>query len=666
MDVQNLSGQVLGQYELRELLGVGGMGAVYKAHQRSLKRYVALKVLSTQFSQQAGALERFNREAETSAALEHPHIIHVYDYGTQQGINYLVMQLLTGGTLAERLEHLEGKLPSLKEVAELLRQVASALDYAHSQGVIHRDIKPNNVMFDNHGTAYLVDFGIARLAEATRALTESGMVIGTLGFMAPEQWRASEVGPATDQYALGIMIYSLVTGKMPFEAPTPAGIMHKHLNEMPTPPNVYRPGVPEAATEVLERAMAKRAEDRFPTCTSFAQAFDWAIQGSTGEETKYFTTPIQRNPVIDRAIDPGRPLIPKTGVPPRPVIRHTMFWGMGLVILALLMVIGFMVLSGNGDKDTAIGTSTAPDLALVPSEAATETSGPSLTVAHTITSIPPLSATELQQTIQAEIYAVSTGIAPTSYAQGTQTAVVLTPLPSLDVEATAIARVTQTQVAEELTPAASPESTATTWTDNPTATATKTATFTPEPPYTPIRTDPYLIKEDFEDGKIQMVGFSSDPGWKIVTDETGNRVLEIDNQGAEVYKSASFGEEEWNDYAIEYRLRFLVNTGSVGIELRGCGPRYYMLDTRVEGAFILFSDDSSGWKAMQTRFVPVKVNTWHVVRAEIHGNQIEAYFDGDLWIEERDNTAQHGCLMLAAWDTYAQVDDISVWQLTNE
>ncbi len=343
MTIQNLTGQRLGQYELRELLGVGGMGTVYKGYQHTLKRYVAVKVLAAQFSQQTGAIERFNREAETSAALEHPHIIHIYDYGTQQGINYLVMQMLTGGTLAERIEQQAGGLPSLGEVADLLKQVASALDYAHSQGVIHRDIKPSNVMFDNHGTAYLVDFGIARLAEATRALTESGMVIGTWGYMAPEQWRAETLIPATDQYALGVMIYALITGQMPFDAPTPAGIMHKHLYEAPTPPHAYRPGVPEGVTRVLERAMAKQAVDRFSSSTAFAQAFDGAIRGNTGEVTNYFTTPLRRKPAARTAATSGRvPAFPATAT--RPIYRHPAMWVMAVLLLIMTAVIGFMAL----------------------------------------------------------------------------------------------------------------------------------------------------------------------------------------------------------------------------------------------------------------------------------------------------------------------------------
>ncbi|MBI5960174.1 MAG: serine/threonine protein kinase, partial [Chloroflexi bacterium] len=294
MSIQNLAGQSLGQYQLKELLGIGGMGAVYRAYQSSLQREVAVKVMSPELVSQTDYIDRFYREARTAAALGHAHIVPVHDYGVQGEISYVVMHLLTGGTLMDRLTQqaeLGLPMPSLAETADLLKQLASALDYAHSQGVIHRDIKPNNIMFDNQGNAYLVDFGIAKLMTASRVLTSSGVLIGTPPFMSPEQWRAEEITPATDQYSMGVMIYALVTGHVPFEADTPHGLMYKHLNEVPTPPQTYRPDIPEPVSDVLNRAMAKVPSDRFPTVTAFSQAFDKAIQGMPGDKTNFFAAP---------------------------------------------------------------------------------------------------------------------------------------------------------------------------------------------------------------------------------------------------------------------------------------------------------------------------------------------------------------------------------------
>ncbi len=317
MNVQGLSGQMLGKYELREPIGSGGMGAVYRAFQSDLGRMVAVKVLPVELSQNPGYLERFLREAKTSAALEHSHIVPIYDYGTQNDITFVVMRLLTGGTLSQRLaQRAEEKLPppALQETSDMLRQVASALDYAHSQNVVHRDIKPSNVMFDNQGNAFLVDFGIAKLLDAASNLTGTNMAMGTPSYMAPEQWKGETITPATDQYALGVLTYVMVAGRMPFEAPTPYALMHKHLNEMPTPPHVYRQEAPDAVAAVLEHAMAKSPQDRFPTVTAFAQAFDRAIAGMTGSATGIFTFQLKDR----RTTGPGAPITPGSSPIARP------------------------------------------------------------------------------------------------------------------------------------------------------------------------------------------------------------------------------------------------------------------------------------------------------------------------------------------------------------
>jgi serine/threonine-protein kinase len=285
---------MLGQYELQELLGMGGMGAVYRGFQQSLKRPVAVKVLSPALAQEADYLERFNREAETAAALEHQHIVPIHDYGVQDDISYVVMRMLSGGTLASRTGEM-----TLPDIAKLLIQLGSALDYAHSKGVIHRDIKPTNIMFDSQNSPYIVDFGIAKLVTAGTSNTASGVMMGTPAYMAPEQWRAEMPVPATDQYALGVVAYSLITGQLPFEAPTPYGMMHKHLNEYPTPPQLLRANVPASVAQVLAQSMAKNPADRFPSVTAFAEAFEAAVL-----DEEHPTSP--------------RPITPPT-IPPRPV-----------------------------------------------------------------------------------------------------------------------------------------------------------------------------------------------------------------------------------------------------------------------------------------------------------------------------------------------------------
>jgi serine/threonine-protein kinase len=255
-DLDKLKGQVLGQYELTGLLGAGGMGAVYRGYQETLQREVAVKVIYAMHEPDSQHEERFLREARTAAALEHAHIVPVYDFGTDQGISYVVMRLLGGSSLARLIDDSMPRMP-LGEVAKITSDLASALQYAHDRDVIHRDIKASNVMFDDHGTVFLVDFGVAKMMSGTGAsLTGSGFKVGTPAFMAPEQWRNEDLTPAVDQYALSILVYHMLTGQLPFRGELPYQLMHSHLNEPPDPLFRWRDDLPDSLLmPVLERAM---------------------------------------------------------------------------------------------------------------------------------------------------------------------------------------------------------------------------------------------------------------------------------------------------------------------------------------------------------------------------------------------------------------------------
>ena len=409
--MEELVGRTLGRYELREMLGEGGMGAVFRAYQANLKREVAVKVLPRSLAKQHGYAERFTQEAETAAALEHPHIVPIVDYGTTDGISFVVMRLLTGGTLADRLDrHAQGlqPLPSMGEISHLLHQLGSALDYAHTRGVIHRDIKPSNVMFDNQGNAYLVDFGIAKLMGSTAGLTATGTTVGTPSYMSPEQWKSESLTPAADQYALGVMVYAMVTGRVPFEATTPFGLMHKHVNEAPTPPQAIRTDIPEAVGLVINRALEKDHTRRFPTVTAFAQTFARAIQGQEGVSTGFaskaaagVTHTIPTPPSVDAATPPmeptvvepdtpsafGPPSVPHrpttppttppisrpipTLAPPtaKPIYKNPLAWGVAVVLVAIIA--GLLVVILGGEEDKATDATEDPRIMV---EAATQTS----------------------------------------------------------------------------------------------------------------------------------------------------------------------------------------------------------------------------------------------------------------------------------------------------
>ena len=264
-------GKTLGGYEILEQIGRGGMASVYKARDPRMDRYVALKILPPYYSEDPVFQERFKREAKAIAALEHPHILPVHAYGEEDNVAYLVIRFMPSGTLADLLE--QGPLP-LHEVSRLLTQVASALDYAHRRGILHRDVKPSNVLLDADGNAYLADFGIARLVEAASDLTGSG-IVGTPQYMSPEHVEGgnANVSPASDQYALGVMLYQMVTGRLPFESETPMRVLMMHMNDPLPSAHTLRPDLPEAAEEAIDKALAKNPDARFATCAALASTF---------------------------------------------------------------------------------------------------------------------------------------------------------------------------------------------------------------------------------------------------------------------------------------------------------------------------------------------------------------------------------------------------------
>src|SRR5579859_277617 len=224
-----LIGQQLGNYRIIGKLGEGGLATVYRAEQLNIQREVAIKILKTKDGED-DFVKRLEREAATIAHLSHPHIVKLFDYGQENGITYLVTELIRGGSLANLIR--KGPLfPS--EANRILQQLASALDHAHQEGIIHRDLKPHNILMDLNGNALLTDFGLARLVQTTTILTQSGMIIGTPAYMAPEQWTGGIIDARTDVYALGVILFEMLTGRIPFSGETPYRMMHMHINEKP-------------------------------------------------------------------------------------------------------------------------------------------------------------------------------------------------------------------------------------------------------------------------------------------------------------------------------------------------------------------------------------------------------------------------------------------------
>ena len=273
-----MPGKSFGRYEIIAELKRGGMSIVYHAHDPRTDRDVALKVLPRKLLHDSNFRERFDREARTIAALEHPAIVPVYDFGEQDSQPYLVMRYMTGRSLIEKLR--QGPLPH-DQVVSILRRIASALDYAHRQGVIHRDLKPGNILFDQFGESYLADFGIAQLAEGSTKLTGERAFVGTPAYMSPEQVHGEEqLDTRSDIYALGIILFEMLTGKLPFDADTPTRLMMKHVLDPIPPVRTLSPSLPDATEAIITRALAKERTGRYSSANELAEAAANAIQGT--------------------------------------------------------------------------------------------------------------------------------------------------------------------------------------------------------------------------------------------------------------------------------------------------------------------------------------------------------------------------------------------------
>ena len=286
----DLSGTTLGSYRVLTAVGHGGMAIVYKGYQPSLDRYVAIKVMSHNLAGDRTFIERFQREAASVAQLRHHNIVQMYDFDIHEDISYMVMEYIEGQTLKERLIDLnqqQQRLP-IAETVQIVSNIAAALDYAHAYNIVHRDIKPANIMLRREEklaqltgvapfVAVLTDFGIARMLEGMQ-LTGTGATIGTPDYMSPEQARGEAAGPTSDVYALGILLYEMLTGELPFTADTPIAVLLKHMQS--DPPSVLQkmPDLPTGLETVLMRSLAKVSQDRYPTAGQMAQA----LQEATG------------------------------------------------------------------------------------------------------------------------------------------------------------------------------------------------------------------------------------------------------------------------------------------------------------------------------------------------------------------------------------------------
>lgn len=297
--MEDLTGKLFGAYKIIAPLGEGGMAAVYKAYQPAMERFVAVKVLPRKFAESSEFISRFQREAIMLAQLQHPHILPVFDYGQEDGYSYIVMPFLQNGTLAELFLVRRRTLP---EILQIMTQVGSALGYAHARGMIHRDVKPSNVLIDEQGNCLLTDFGLARMVEmSSDKLTSAGAIMGTPAYMSPEQGKgAVSVDGRSDLYALGIIFYEMLTGQVPYKDDFPLGVVIKHIRDPLPSARELEPNLSDAIERVLIKSLAKDPNERYQTADDFIKAVQNAISVNNAPSGKTVSSALDS--VYDRLI----------------------------------------------------------------------------------------------------------------------------------------------------------------------------------------------------------------------------------------------------------------------------------------------------------------------------------------------------------------------------
>ncbi|MEW5812206.1 MAG: serine/threonine-protein kinase [Actinomycetota bacterium] len=386
-------GTRFGPYELRSVIGVGGMGEVYRAYDTSRERMVAIKLLRPEMAADPSFQERFRRESRVAARLQEPHVIPVHDFGEIDGVLFIDMRLVEGASLKEVIRT-HGALQPRRAVA-IIRQVAAALDAAHASGLVHRDIKPENVLLTPDDFAYLVDFGIAHGGgEAT--VTSTGLVVGSCAYMAPERFSGERGGPPSDVYSLACLLYETLTGRAPFEAGDVRQVMSAHMFSEPPRPSIMRRGISRAFDDVVARGMAKAPGDRYTSAGDLARAAGAAAERAPTAAPVAPAAPPPSTRQFSAAYPPPPPYAPAPVAPPQRTARRfsqgqVALMAATIVLLTAAVVLALVLVFSGG------GTGTAPSsrLAAPPSSTSsgedTTSSSPGETTTTTTSSSRPIS-----------------------------------------------------------------------------------------------------------------------------------------------------------------------------------------------------------------------------------------------------------------------------------
>jgi serine/threonine protein kinase len=539
----NWSKRQLGKYSLVRKIGSGGMSSVYKAIDEETQQAVAVKVLPPGLDDATNFRLRFEREAKILMRLRHPHIVPLLDFGSEDGIYFIVMPLMEIGTLRDRL--VKGPIRP-EEGAIIIRQIAEALQFAHNAGMVHRDVKPSNVLMDSEGNAWLSDFGTAYVRNATASLTGSS-VIGTPQYMAPEQARGEPVSEKTDVYALGIVLYQMCTGQLPFDADTPLAIAMKHTSEPLPRPTLINPNIPQEVGKVLIRALEKKPEDRYISAIALSEAFERALELVYDPEARALKPGARRAdddtqdfvPGVDDSADSTRVGDPIQLPAKRRRWTPALFVGALALIPLLWLLSRILRPSVSADDGTAFVTSSPT----VNWEATVNALSTAVASAAGVNMSPEQVEAAIAATLQAMILEVGgpeelatilptdqlpivgTSLAETVVAQLTATyAVTVSPTPSVTTTSTASTAATNTATATigstlSITPSSSPSHTSTA-----TPTSTPTRTITPNPSATNLPSETPTPTDDIC-SLIYIQGFSRTSTvveWDIRNDSGGS------------------------------------------------------------------------------------------------------------------------------------------------
>ncbi|WP_425004499.1 serine/threonine-protein kinase [Mycolicibacterium sp. S3B2] len=376
-------GTRFGPYQLQSVIGVGGMGEVYRAYDTARERMVAIKLLRPEMAADHSFQQRFRRESKVAARLQEPHVIPVHDFGEIDGVLYIDMRLVEGDSLAALLRQVGALAPG--RAVSIVRQVAAALDDAHTNGLVHRDIKPENVLLTADDFAYLVDFGIAH-GGGEASVTSTGLVVGSSAYMAPERFGGDRGGPASDVYSLACLLYECLTGRAPFDSADLREVMGAHMFAPPPRPSIMRRGISRAFDDVVARGMAKNPQERYRTAGELARAAAAAVDGEvaasaapvapvTPPSTRQFSQAYPNPSGTGYAPYPPAPPAPTR--PPRRAGRGQIALIVGTIVLFTAAVILALVLVSSGDSGPSPRVAAPPPSSSAPSSSAASSEAPS-------------------------------------------------------------------------------------------------------------------------------------------------------------------------------------------------------------------------------------------------------------------------------------------------